>query len=196
LGRKKVFILMHNVLIRIFDIVFSLIGLAVGLPVIVILALIGFLDTGSPIFKQKRVGLNKKPFTLIKFRTMKKGTAQVGSHMVSRDAITKFGVFLRSSKLDELPQLWNVLTGDMSLVGPRPCLFSQHELIYQRERRGVFTVRPGITGLAQISQIDMSTPELLAYTDDKMIKQQSVGQYFKLILTTLTGAGAGDAVSK
>ena len=90
------------------------------------------------------------------------GTASVASHLASATSITPFGNFLRKSKLDELPQLWNVLKGEMSLVGPRPCLFNQEELIAERDKRGVFEVRPGITGLAQVNTIDMSTPELLA----------------------------------
>jgi lipopolysaccharide/colanic/teichoic acid biosynthesis glycosyltransferase len=181
-------------LIRIFDLVFSALGLIVGLPVLLLLVVIGFFDTGSPIFRQERVGRNKKPFTLVKFRTMRKDTASVASHLASADAITPFGRFLRRTKLDELPQLWNVLKGEMSLVGPRPCLFSQDELIAQRESRGVLFARPGITGLAQVNDIDMSTPALLAETDAKMLKGLTVGAYFKYILLTISGKGSGDRV--
>lgn len=185
---------MNNPLIRSFDITFALIGLIVGLPVLLVLFLIGLADTGSPIFRQSRVGRYQKPFTLVKFRTMKKETAHVASHLASRDAITPFGHFLRRTKLDELPQLWNVLVGDMSLVGPRPCLFNQDELIAEREQRGVFNVRPGITGLAQVQDIDMSMPKLLAETDARMIQSITLGQYFRLIADTLTGKGRGDRV--
>lgn len=181
-------------LIRLFDIVFSLLGLVLGFPVLVILTVIGLFDTGSPIFRQVRVGRNQKPFTLVKFRTMKPDTAHVASHLASASAITPFGGFLRKSKLDELPQLWNVLWGDMSLVGPRPCLFNQQELITEREQRGVLKARPGITGLAQVSDIDMSTPVLLAQTDAKMLAQLSVANYFKYIFMTVAGKGAGDRV--
>jgi len=97
--------------------------------------------------------------------------------------------------LDELPQLWNVLKGDMSLVGPRPCLPNQLELITERERRGVFTVRPGITGLAQVNEIDMSTPELLAETDEQMIETLNFKNYFSYILQTVLGKGRGDRIS-
>jgi len=114
--------------------------------------------------------------------------------LASADAITPFGRFLRRTKLDELPQLWNVLKGEMSLVGPRPCLFSQDELIAQRESRGVLFARPGITGLAQVNDIDMSTPALLAETDAKMLKGLTVGAYFKYILLTISGKGSGDRV--
>ncbi|MEP4546002.1 MAG: sugar transferase [Saccharospirillum sp.] len=179
---------------RLFDLVFSLLGLIVGFPVLLILTLIGLFDTGSPIFRQQRVGRHRKPFTLVKFRTMKPDTASVASHLASASSITPFGRFLRGSKLDELPQLWNVLTGDMSLVGPRPCLYNQVELIEERYRRGVFDARPGITGLAQVNEIDMSTPELLAETDQKMLENLTLKNYFKYIVMTATGKGAGDRV--
>jgi lipopolysaccharide/colanic/teichoic acid biosynthesis glycosyltransferase len=182
------------ILIRLFDLVFSALGLLLGFPLLLVLVVIGFFDTGSPIFRQERVGRNKKPFTLVKFRTMKKDTASVASHLASADAITPFGRFLRRTKLDELPQLWNVLKGEMSLVGPRPCLFNQDELIAQRESRGVLSARPGITGLAQVNDIDMSTPVLLAETDEKMLKNLTVAAYFKYILMTVSGKGAGDRV--
>lgn len=181
-------------MIRVFDLVFSALGLLVAFPLLLVLVIIGFFDTGAPIFRQERVGRNKRPFILVKFRTMKRDTASVASHLASADAITRFGRFLRRTKLDELPQLWNVLKGDMSLVGPRPCLFSQDELIAQRESRGVLSARPGITGLAQVSDIDMSTPVLLADTDERMLKNLTVGAYFKYILLTVYGKGAGDRV--
>jgi len=183
-------------MIRLLDFFFSLLGLVFGFPVLLILWVIGFFDTGSPLFRQERVGRNKKPFTLVKFRTMKKGTASVASHLASADAITPFGNFLRKTKLDELPQLWNVLKGEMSLVGPRPCLFSQEELIQEREKRGVLGARPGITGLAQVNEIDMSTPVLLAETDQRMIESLGVRDYFRYILQTVTGKGSGDRVRK
>ncbi|GHD53894.1 Sugar transferase involved in LPS biosynthesis (colanic, teichoic acid) [Marinobacter persicus] len=181
-------------MIRLFDFFFSLFGLLFGFPVLLLLVVIGFFDTGSPVFRQERVGRNKKPFTLVKFRTMKKDTASVASHLASASAITPFGHFLRRTKLDELPQLWNVLKGEMSLVGPRPCLFNQEELIGEREQRDVLAARPGITGLAQVNDIDMSTPVLLAETDQKMLENLTVGAYFKYIFMTVAGKGAGDRV--
>ncbi|MCH2340095.1 MULTISPECIES: sugar transferase [Stutzerimonas stutzeri subgroup] len=181
-------------MIRLFDFVFSLVGLVVGFPVLLVLTLIGLFDTGSPIFRQVRVGRHQKPFTLVKFRTMKVDTASVATHLASSASITRFGLFLRKTKLDELPQLWNVLKGDMSLVGPRPGLFNQEELTEERARRGVFDVRPGITGLSQVSEIDMSTPALLAETDQKMIKSLTLADYFKYIVMTVAGKGAGDRV--
>ena len=181
-------------MIRIFDMLFSFFGLFIGFPVFLILTIVGLFDTGSPIFKQVRVGRNKKPFTLVKFRTMKLDTASVASHLASTASITPFGGFLRRTKLDELPQLWSVLKGEMSLVGPRPGLFNQEELTLARDKNNVFDVRPGITGLAQVNDIDMSTPELLAKTDAEMIKTMSVLNYFKYIFQTISGKGAGDRV--
>jgi len=182
--------------IRVFDFLFSLVGLVVGFPVLLALTLIGLFDTGSPIFRQVRVGRHQQPFTLVKFRTMKVDTASVATHLASSASITRFGHFLRKTKLDELPQLWNVLKGDMSLVGPRPGLFNQEELTEERAKRGVFDVRPGITGLAQVSEIDMSTPALLAETDQKMIRSLTLVDYFKYIFMTVAGKGAGDRVVK
>ena len=179
---------------RFFDIAFSLLGLIFGFPVLLLLVLIGLLDTGSPIFRQVRVGRHQKPFTLIKFRTMAVDTASVATHLASSASITRFGHFLRRTKLDELPQLWNVLKGEMSLVGPRPGLFNQQELTEERAKRHVFDVRPGITGLAQVSAIDMSTPVLLAETDQKMIECLGLTDYFRYIFLTVAGKGAGDRV--
>ncbi len=183
-------------MLRFFDVLFSLFGLVVASPVLLLLLLIGYFDTGSPLFLQTRVGRHQKAFTLIKFRTMKKDTASVASHLVNANAITPFGSFLRKTKLDELPQLWNVLKGEMSLVGPRPCLFNQEELIAEREQRQVFDYRPGITGLAQVNEIDMSTPVLLAETDKQMLDGLNIKNYFTYILQTATGKGAGDRVKR
>jgi lipopolysaccharide/colanic/teichoic acid biosynthesis glycosyltransferase len=183
-------------MIRFLDIFFSACGLLFGLPILLILTLIGLFDTGSPLFFQRRVGRRKRPFTLVKFRTMKPGTASVATHLADSSAITAFGHFLRRTKLDELPQLWNVLRGDMSFVGARPCLPNQHELIAAREALKVFDARPGITGLAQIKNIDMSTPELLAKVDAEMLASINLTRYFSYIFQTLLGKGSGDRVRK
>lgn len=183
-------------MIRIIDICISLIGLVLGLPVLLCIYILGLFDTGEPLFFQERVGLHKKGFILVKFRTMKLDTKSVASHLASSSSITKFGKFLRKTKIDELPQLWNVLKGDMSIVGPRPGLFNQHELIDERERCNLYEVRPGITGLSQIKNIDMSTPELLAETDRKMMNTLSVVRYFFYIFATIAGKGSGDRVVK
>jgi O-antigen biosynthesis protein WbqP len=183
-------------MIRLFDISFSFIGLLLLSPILVILLIIGFFDTGSPIFQQERVGRGKKPFRLIKFRSMYLNAPSVATHLASASSITPFGSFLRKSKLDELPQLWNVFIGDMSLVGPRPNLFNQSELMEERQKFGVYDVRPGITGLAQVNQIDMSTPQLLAETDAKMIKNFNLIIYIKYIFITVLGKGKGDRIKK
>ena len=173
---------------------FAFLGLVFGFPLLLVIFFLGFIDTSSPLIFQKRVGQYKKPFILLKFRTMKVDTDWVPSHLVSSASVTKMGGFLRKTKLDELPQLWNVLKGEMSLVGPRPSLFTQVDVISERDALGVYAVRPGITGLAQVNEIDMSTPKLLAETDAKMIAEMSVGNYFRFILQTVTGKGAGDRV--
>lgn len=179
---------------RLFDFLLSLSGLVLGAPVLAILWVFGWFDTGAPLFRQQRVGRYQKPFILVKFRTMRPDAVSVATHLADATAVTKMGQRLRRTKLDELPQLWNVLKGEMSLVGPRPCLLNQTELIAERELRGVFDIRPGITGLSQINGIDMSTPKLLAETDALMMKEMSLPAYFKYIFKTLTGAGSGDRI--
>ena len=181
-------------MIRVLDFLFAGVGMLVLSPLFLLVLILGWLDTRSPLFRQERVGRNQRPFTLVKFRTMRPNTASVASHLADASAITPFGRFLRRTKLDELPQLWNVLRGDMSLVGARPCLFNQQDLIAERAARGVFDARPGITGLAQIQGIDMSTPELLAKTDAEMLRQMSLFNYFRYIFLTILGKGAGDRV--
>jgi O-antigen biosynthesis protein WbqP len=160
------------------------------------LLIFGYFDTGSPIFRQERVGIHRKPFRLMKFRSMHLNAPSVATHLASSSSITPLGSLLRKSKLDELPQLWNVLVGDMSLVGPRPNLFNQEELIEERYSRGVYSIRPGITGLAQINKIDMSTPQLLAEADAKMIQELNTFGYFKYIFLTIFGKGFGDRINR
>uniref|UniRef100_UPI00404AF43C sugar transferase n=1 Tax=Flavobacterium sp. TaxID=239 RepID=UPI00404AF43C len=121
-------------MIRFFDVLFSFLGLIILSPLIFLIFLIGFFDIGSPLFLQKRVGVNQKSFELLKFRSMHIDSPSVATHLVSVNSITPFGRVLRKSKMDELPQLWNVLVGDMSLVGPRPNLLNQTELIEEREK--------------------------------------------------------------
>jgi len=182
--------------LRIFDIILSAVGIVLASPLFVILTILGLFDTGAPFFCQTRVGRHQKSFTLVKFRTMKPDTADVATHLADTSAVTTFGAFLRRTKLDELPQLWNVLKGEMSLVGPRPCLSNQDELILARESRGVFSARPGLTGLAQINEIDMSTPELLADTDARMLASLGIRNYFHYIVMTVVGKGSGDRIGQ
>jgi O-antigen biosynthesis protein WbqP len=146
---------------------------------------------GSAIFTQTRVGRNGRQFTCYKLRTMYSGTATLPTHQVAASAVTPLGELLRRFKIDELPQLWNVLTGDMSLVGPRPCLPSQVELLDARQRLGVLQVRPGITGLAQVSGIDMSDANRLAEVDARYVGTQSLLGDLSLIWATVRGQGVG-----
>lgn len=181
-------------MLRFLDIVLAGIGLLLTLPVMALLFLLGLFDTGAPLFWQVRVGRHQRPFALVKFRTMRPDTQSVATHLADPAAVTSLGIFLRRTKLDELPQLWNVFKGEMSLVGPRPCLFNQLELIEERALRGVFAARPGITGLAQISGIDMSTPRRLAETDACMLQDLGILKYFIYIFKTVIGAGRGDRI--
>lgn len=173
-------------MIRFLDITISLICLVLFLPFFIIFLIIIWIDIDSPLYVQKRVGLNLKTFNLIKFRTMKIGTKSRGTHLIDKTDITATGNFLRKFKIDEIPQLFNVLLNDMSIVGPRPCLINQKKLILERKKRGVFKVKPGITGLAQLEGVNMSTPVLLSKTDSKMIKKEiGLKKYFKYILLTV-----------
>lgn len=183
-------------IIRILDFFLATIGLILLSPLFLLVMVLGWFDTRSPLFRQERVGRGQQSFILVKFRTMRPDTISVASHLADTSSITPFGYFLRRTKLDELPQLWNVLKGEMSLVGPRPNLFNQKELLEKREALGVYKVRPGITGLAQIKDIDMSMPDLLAKTDAKMISNMSIANYFKYIFLTVAGNGQGDRVRR
>lgn len=161
-------------------------------PILLIVIVAVRLESRGPaIFKQVRVGKDGREFTCYKFRTMFAGTGDVPTHQVSASAITPLGDYMRRFKIDELPQLANVLAGDMSLVGPRPCLPSQLELIEARRRLGVLEVRPGITGLAQVGGIDMSNADRLAEIDAQYVRKQSFRGDLKLIWATLRGQGVG-----
>jgi lipopolysaccharide/colanic/teichoic acid biosynthesis glycosyltransferase len=181
-------------MIRALDVLLSSLGLIFLSPALFLLLLIGWFDNRSPLFLQTRVGRFQQGFVLIKFRTMRPDTASVATHLADASKVTRLGRFMRRTKLDELPQLWNVLKGDMSLVGPRPCLINQDELISERAKRGVFKARPGITGLAQIRGIDMSMPQLLAKIDAEMVDSLTAFNYFRLIALTVLGRGTGDRV--
>ena len=180
---------------RFFDLTLALLGTTIFMPLIVtIFVITSIFQSGRPLFQQERVGRDKKLFKLFKFRTMKLETRSVGTHEVNPSQVTAWGKILRRTKIDELPQLWNVLKGEMSLVGPRPCLPSQTQLIEARRKLAVFIVRPGITGLGQTRGIDMSSPELLANTDSELIRTLNLWNYFKYILLTVCGWGRGDRV--
>lgn len=179
-------------LVRCLDILLSLIGLLSLAPLLGLIFVILLAESSSPIFRQTRLGKDKIEFIMLKFRSMRKGTKEISTHLIDGEAITPMGKILRQSKLDELPQLWNVFRGDMSFVGPRPCLPNQLELITQRESRGIFAVRPGITGLAQISKVDMSDPKYLVKLDSEMLHSFGVGLYFYCIVSTVLGKSKGN----
>ena len=171
-------------MIRFLDICFSLLGLLFGLPILLVILVLGFFDTGSPIFQQKRLGRNKKPFTLVKFRTMNKDTDSVASHLASSESITPLGNFLRKTKLDELPQLWNVLKGEMSLVGPRPLLV-EYLPLYSKEQARRHEIRPGLTGWAQVNGRNSISWEEKFALDVWYVDNQTLWLDFKIILITL-----------
>jgi lipopolysaccharide/colanic/teichoic acid biosynthesis glycosyltransferase len=177
------------------DILASFAGLIILSPLIIGIATILFIEHQRPFFIQTRVGRNQSHFKLVKFRSMSPNTANLPTHEISAELITRTGKYIRRTKLDELPQLWNVLKGEMSLVGPRPCLPNQEELIKERESLDVFKLRPGITGPAQVKNIDMSVPKKLAIEDSQMVGKLQASNYFKFVLMTLTGSGQGDAVN-
>ena len=136
---------------RVLDFIIALIGLIVASPILLVVALLVRLKLGSPIlFRQQRVGLDGEIFEMVKFRTMKDATDPQGNPLPDEERLTSFGNFLRKSSLDELPELWNVLKGDMSLVGPRPLLV-EYLPLYSKEQMKRHHVRPGITGYAQVN---------------------------------------------
>jgi O-antigen biosynthesis protein WbqP len=164
-------------------------------PILAVLCLaVRWNSPGPALFRQERVGRDRRPFTCLKLRTMKTGTRQAGTHEIGADAVTGLGKILRKLKLDELPQLINVLRGEMSFVGPRPCLPSQTELVHEREIRGVLTILPGITGLGQVRGIDMSDPVRLAECDAEYLRRRSWTLDAAIVWRTLAGGGFGDRV--
>jgi O-antigen biosynthesis protein WbqP len=177
---------------RTFDVVACGLFLLFFWPILLIVIIaIRLQSPGPAIFRQARVGKGGRPFTCYKLRTMYSGTANLPTHEVQVSSVTALGEHLRRFKVDELPQLCNVLIGDMSLVGPRPCLPSQTALVEARRQRGVLEVRPGITGLAQVNGVDMSDANRLAEIDAQYVRTQSLIGDFRLILATLRGQGVG-----
>jgi lipopolysaccharide/colanic/teichoic acid biosynthesis glycosyltransferase len=187
--------LVYHTMKRILDMAFALF-------VIVILwwVLLGawlavkFTSPGPGIFTQERVGKDGRPFTCYKFRTMSLGTKEAGTHEVTADCVTAVGWFLRKTKIDELPQVWNILKNELSLVGPRPCLPVQRDLVSARSDLGVLDEIGGITGWAQIQNVDMSDPERLAKLDAEYLALRTIPLDLKIILATAIGHGQGDKV--
>jgi lipopolysaccharide/colanic/teichoic acid biosynthesis glycosyltransferase len=162
---------------------------------LIVWALVKYGSQGPGIFAQERVGRYGNTFTCYKFRTMQQGTVQAGTHEVSQASVTPIGRFLRKTKLDELPQVWNILKNEISLIGPRPGLPVQKDLFAARQAWGVFDVKPGISGLAQVNNIDMSDPENLAKWDARYVALQSLVLDVKITLATVRGGGQGDKTS-
>ncbi|WP_417592049.1 sugar transferase [Parasphingorhabdus sp.] len=183
-GTKRLIDLMFVLLVTVF----------MGWMMLLVWIAIKLTSSGPGVFKQVRVGRNTEPFTCYKFRTMKIGTKQLGTHEVSSASVTKLGAFLRKTKIDELPQIINILRNELSLIGPRPCLPNQEELIGARKHLGVFRIKPGISGLAQINNIDMSTPELLSRWDARYIALRGLIPDLSIAAATATGKGQGDKI--
>ena len=183
---------------RTFDIVVALAGLAVGWPVLLALAVaVRLTSPGPAIHWSRRVGLNNRIFTMPKFRSMRTDTPDVATHLLEDPGrwITPIGGFLRRSSLDELPQLWSVLVGDMSLVGPRPALFNQDDLVAQRTEAGVHRLRPGLTGWAQVNGRDeLPIPEKVRL-DAEYLARRSFGFDLAIILATARTALSARGVS-
>lgn len=179
---------------RAMDLMLALPLAMAAIPVVLIVAIAIRLETpGNPFFIQRRVGRHGRIFRLVKLRTMYAETRHVASHEVPQAAITRVGATIRRLKVDELPQLLNVLLGQMSLVGPRPCLPTQTVLIDARRARGVDRLMPGITGVSQIQGLDMSDPARLAESDAAYIAPWSPALDLAILWQTVSGRGFGDA---
>ncbi len=189
--------LFYVFIIRLIDILMSILILGVfGWLMLVIYFLIKLERNGNPIFIQKRIGKNKKHFNLFKFRTMRTNTQELATHLISKNNVTKLGKYLRIFKLDELPQIINILKNEITLVGPRPSLTSQKELIEKRQESKILDIKPGLTGYSQINQIDMSDINKLVKFDHYYFINKSLIIDFKIIMKTFLGIGFKDNVTK
>lgn len=182
---------------RLIDIVLSSIGLVVLSPIFLILIIAIKIDSKGPIlFKQKRIGINKTYFNILKFRTMRIDTPKdTPTHLLENPDqwITKVGKFLRRTSLDELPQIWNIFVGEMSIIGPRPCLWNQYDLIEERDKYGANDIKPGLTGWAQINGRDELPIDIKAGLDGEYVSKMSffmdVKCFFGTILSVLKSDG-------
>ncbi|MEO7332966.1 MAG: sugar transferase [Gemmatimonadales bacterium] len=181
---------------RLFDVTIALLGLTLGLPLLVGLGIAVALDLGRPVlFRQRRPGLGGRPFELVKFRTMRDAVTPSGVRLPDSERLTRFGRFLRSTSLDELPEFWNVLRGEMSLVGPRPLLM-EYIPLYSAEQARRHEVRPGITGWAQINGRNaLSWPDRFAL-DVWYVEHQSIGLDFKILILTLFRVVQQDGIAQ
>lgn len=182
---------------RLIDVVVVCVLAIPAIAVVIVCAAVMRLDSKGPgLFQQTRVGKDGEPFVLVKVRTMALGTPNVATHEASVASLTRGGAVLRRTKLDELPQLWNVLRGDMSLIGPRPCLPTQSELLNLRREAGVLGMRPGVTGPAQVIGLDMSQPKELVACEAAYLASRSLSTDITILLSTVLGSGAGDPVRR
>lgn len=175
----------ENIFKRLIDIIIAIIYITIFSPLYLILFILIYLgDFHNPIFKQKRVGRNQKIFTLYKFRSMPVNTSDVPSSDVFKIKITKVGKFIRRTNLDELPQVFNVLFGDMSFIGPRPSISSQKDLIELRSKFSVYKSRPGLTGLAQVNSYDFMPIAKKVEFDAEYVSKVSFSLDTKIFLKT------------
>ncbi|GKU27224.1 UDP-phosphate galactose phosphotransferase [Clostridium folliculivorans] len=183
---------------RLIDIVLSFMGLVVLSPVFLILIIAIKIDSKGPIlFKQKRIGINKTYFNILKFRTMRIDTPKdTPTHLLENPDqwITKVGKFLRKTSLDELPQIWNIFVGEMSIIGPRPCLWNQYDLIEERDKYGANNIKPGLTGWAQINGRDELPIEIKAGLDGEYIRKMSFLMDVKCFFGTIVSVIKSDGV--
>lgn len=183
---------------RAFDITAALVGLLVLAPFMLLVGLAVRLDSAGPALHwSQRIGRENRLFAMPKFRTMRIGAPDVATHLLPDPAqwITPLGALLRRTSIDELPQLWSVLMGDMSLVGPRPALFNQHDLIALRSENGVSALRPGVTGWAQINGRDKISVEEKAELDREYMTRRTLAFDLRIILATLFQAFSSRGVS-
>jgi O-antigen biosynthesis protein WbqP len=183
---------------RLIDIILSLIGLIVLSPIFLILIIAIKMDSRGPVlFKQKRVGINKTHFNILKFRTMRIDTPKdTPTHLLGNPEqyITKMGKFLRKTSLDELPQIWNIFVGQMSIIGPRPALWNQYDLIAERDKYGANDVPPGLTGWAQINGRDELPIEIKAKLDGEYVEKISLLMDIKCFFGTIVSVVKSDGV--
>lgn len=183
---------------RLIDIILSLIGLIVLSPIFLILIIAIKMDSRGPVlFKQKRVGINKTHFNILKFRTMRIDTPKdTPTHLLGNPEqyITKMGKFLRKTSLDELPQIWNIFVGQMSIIGPRPALWNQYDLIAERDKYGANDVPPGLTGWAQINGRDELPIEIKAKLDGEYVERISLWMDVKCLFGTIVSVVKSDGV--
>ena len=191
---------MYQYIKRFIDIVLSLGAIVFLSPVLIVLAVLIKLDSKGPVlFRQKRVGKGKTHFEILKFRTMYADVPKdVPTHLLADPAskITKIGKFLRKSSLDELPQIFNILKGEMSIIGPRPALWNQFDLIEERDKYGANDVRPGLTGLAQVMGRDELPIDIKARYDGDYVKDISFSNDVKIFFRTIFSVASADGIKE